>query len=211
MHTVCLPTSVWRADGQAVESFLHCVAARDALQPLFMLADASAVLRRSQAANGALEIRRIEFADWVRIGFTAEGVLDIERIRNDCMSFLAGSVVMLAANGFESDLILRALHEMRIGFFSAARWPKVIAVVCDDPQMFQVAPTLSAAFYLQPVVLNPVAAKRIANRIVKDSKSLRWFGKSIGILPTLLRRWAAKRRVAQERKTNRGLGWVWEE
>ncbi|MDT6992289.1 hypothetical protein [Burkholderia cenocepacia] len=175
-----------------------------------MLADKSAILRQAQAVSTDHEVRRIEFVDWVRIGYTAEGVLDVERIRNDCATFSA-NILILIASGFESDLIVRALHQMRTGFFSAARWPKVIAVVCDDSQMFQVAPPLSSAFYLQPTVLNPIAAKRVANRIVKDSKSLRLFGKSVGVLPSLLRRWSAKRRVAQERKANRGLGWVWEE
>ncbi|WP_060349022.1 hypothetical protein [Burkholderia cepacia] len=211
MHTVCLPTSVWRADDRAVESFLRGVAVRDVAQPVFMLADTSAILRQALVVGMGHEVHRIEFADWVRIGYTAEGVLDVERIRNDCAMFSAGNIVTLIANGFESDLIVRALYQMRIGFFSAVCWPKVIAVVCDDSQMFQVAPPLSSAFYLQPTVLNPVAAKRVANRIVKDSKSLRLFGKSIGVLPSLLRRWSAKRRVAQERKANRGLGWVWEE
>lgn len=211
MHTVCLPSSVWRADELAVQSFLHSVAGRDVARPVSILVDASAILQHAQAVHSEHEVRTLEFADWVRIGFTAEGVLDIERIRNDCAMFPAGSIVITKANGFESDLIVRALHQMRIGLFSVARWPYVIAVVCDDSQVFQVTPSLSSAFYLQPAVFNPATTKRLTNQIVKESKSLRFFGKSIGALPAMLRRWSAKRRKAQERKTNRGFGWVWEE
>lgn len=211
MHTVCLPSSVWRTHERDVQSFLHCVAGRDAAQPVSMLVDTSAIRQHAGSVHAEHEVRVVEFTDWVRIGFTAEGVLDIERIRNDCAMFPAGSIVITKANGFESDLIVRALYQMRIGLFSVARWPCVIAVVCDDSQVFQVTPSLSSAFYLQPTVLNPATTKRVANRIIKESKSLRLFGKSIGALPTLLRRWVAKRRKAQERKTNRGFGWVWEE
>lgn len=211
MHTVCLPSSVWRADELAVQSFLHCVAGRDTAQPVSMLVGASTIRQNAQAVHAEHEVLILEFANWVRIGFTAEGVLDVERIRNDCAMFPAGSIVVLKANGFESDLIVRALHQMRIGLFSVRCWPFVIAVVCDDPQVFQVTPSLSSAFYLQPAVLNPATTKRVANQMVKESKSLRFFGKSIGALPSLMRRWSAKRRKAQERKTNRGFGWVWEE
>jgi hypothetical protein len=176
-----------------------------------MLVDASGILQYRQAVRPHHEVRTLEFAEWVRIGFTAEGVLDTEKIRNDCATFAPGSIVIVKASGFESDLIARALFQMRNGLFPLVRWPNVIAVVCDDPQVFQVAPPLSSTFYVQPAILNPATTKRVANQMVKESKSLRFFGRSIGALPSMLRRWSAKRRKAQERKLNRGFGWVWEE
>ncbi|WP_296657793.1 hypothetical protein [Paraburkholderia sp.] len=211
MHTVCLPSSAWRTDERAVQSFLHCVAGRDATQPASILVDTSAILRHAQVVHAEHEVCAFEFSDWVRIGFTAEGVLDIERIRNDCAVSPAGSIVVVKANGFESDLIVRALHQMRIGLFTVAKWPYVVAVVCDDSQVFQVAPPLSSTFYLQPAVLNPATSRRVAKQIADECKSLKWFGRSVGALPTLLRRWVAMRRKARDRKMNRGFGWVWDE
>ncbi|TCW78824.1 hypothetical protein C5O80_31570 [Burkholderia sp. SRS-46] len=209
MHTVCLPTSVWRADEAAVAPFLHRVAELD--DPVSMVADTAAILRRP-SENGATRVLSIwNFCDWVEIGFTLEGVLDVEKIRDSCASFPADGVVLVKANGFESELVIRALFQLRVGLHSITDWPKVFALICDDSQIFQLAPPLSTAFFVQPAILNPVTVKRIAERLCKDGKSLKLLGKNIGALPSLLHNWSARRRRAEDRKIKRELGWVWEE
>ncbi|TDQ92426.1 hypothetical protein C7412_112202 [Paraburkholderia silvatlantica] len=211
MHTVCLPTSVWRANAEAVDSLLHQIADLDVTSPVFMVADAASVVRRPGIFHGVYEKHDPSFTDWVRIGYTSEGVLDIERIRSACAEFPARGIVLLKASAFESQLIVRALHELRIGMHLVETWPAVFAVVCDDSQIFQLAPSLSKAFYLQPSIINPAAEKRIAVRLAKEGKSLRLLGRSVGALPRLARLWTERRRRSEDRRIKRDLGWIWEE
>ncbi|CAM2189011.1 hypothetical protein BC2230_60256 [Burkholderia cepacia] len=209
MHTVCLPSSGWRADKSAVVSFLHRIADID--KPVSVVADTVSIQRQSYKNVEARLLLSCSFSDWVEVGFTHEGVLNIEKIRDSCVSFPENGIVLVRAHGFESDLIIRALLQLRIGMHSISSWPKVFALICDDSQIFQLAPPLSTSFFVQPTILNPVVVKRIAERLGKDGKSLRLLGKNIGTLSSLLRKWAGYRRKAEDQKLNRELGWVWEE
>ncbi|HDR8988589.1 hypothetical protein [Burkholderia vietnamiensis] len=190
-------------------SFLHRVADLD--DPVSMVADTAAIVRQPPANGATRTLSSWNFSDWVEIGFTLEGVLDVEKIRDSCARFPAGGVVLVKASGFESELVIRALSQLRVGLHSIADWPKVFALICDDSQIFQLASPLSTAFFVQPAILNQVAVKRIAERLGKDGKSLRLLGKNIGALASLLRNWSALRRRAEDRKIKREQGWVWEE
>jgi hypothetical protein len=211
VHTVCLPSSVWRANQDAVESLLQDVAELDETSPVFMIADSASVKRQPMGRPASRETYVASFVDWVETGYTVEGVLDIERIRNVCAQFPPHGLVLLKASGFESQLLVRALRELRIGMHIVETWPVVFAVVCDDSQVFQLAPSLSKAFYVQPSIINPIFEKRIAVRLAKEGKSLRLLGKSVGALPRLARLWSERRRRKEDTKVKRELGWIWED
>ncbi|MFM0184927.1 MULTISPECIES: hypothetical protein [Paraburkholderia] len=211
MNTVCLPAAMWHGERASCATVVRRIAERSSTESASFVIDRESVMRQTPDVEAEQAFFKLAFRDWIKPGALDEDVIDIERIRTSCREFPSASVIVVDASGYKTETIVRALFQARVGMHARAEWPHVFALVCDESQVFQLAQPLASAFFIQPAILSPVMIQRMVKRLAKDGKSLRLFGKNLGSIAVIARRWSKHRTEKKERKAARALGWVWEE
>lgn len=211
MDAICLASLAWVEHRAKSETLISRYAANNNAFSHTLHLDLPAVLREEASGAALANAVVIPFAAWIRDGVTEDGVLDIETIRKAPYAFPAGSIVVLDAAGFKSEIVVAALHQARQALYPIPAWPALFVLVIDDAQMFQVSPILASTFQLQPNVLPATLVKRETRQFMQYVRLLRIFGRNVGIVARTLRWLTDRHAYLRERRINRGLGWTWEE
>ncbi len=212
MKTIYIPSSAWLGERSRCENLISKFLLAEMGQTDSLILDLAAIRREEAEASLGLDVPfvEIDFRDWVGETLTEEGVINIQAIRRTVAARFE-NVFVVNAIGFNSNIICRALAQLRIAFFALANWPRGLVLIGDDAQLHQVSPVLAHTFYIRPSFSTSVATKRIVRQVVNEAFIIRIFGRQVGTTLKIfhfLSSWIASSQDRRERKIN---GWFFEE
>ena len=213
MNTFCISSSAWLGHQNKVLGLIDRILNQSTDLSASICLDLATVLREQPSeiifTDDAIKI--IDFRQWVNESFSEGGVMNIEVVRRHVQSFHADDLIIIYAAGFLPAIIDNVITQIGIGLYSANRWPKAIAVICDDAHFFQVSGPLAHAFYIRPSILIDFTISRHIRDLVRNANMTRRFGLRLGLIARYIQQRINKSHLKMERRLAKKRGWLWEE
>lgn len=214
MKTIYIVSSGWLSNRQRCENLIDKIIRTNPKRIESIVLDAATVQREMDGqcgdCGGRSCIVEIDFRTWINETLTERGVINIQAVRRSAALMAEDKAFVINAMGFDVSTILGTLHQLRIGFYPLARWPRSLVLIGDDAQIHQLSPVLANTFYIRPSIVPRVEINRIVSKIELDGFLIRILGRRIGFsqkLTNYMSGWFAK----HQQKKQREFGWIIEE
>jgi len=177
MNVIALSAGAWTYKRELALQLMQRIAATDA--GVTAVVDRAAVERERLGASSApspFGVTEIAFGQWVKVGFSDGGVLDVHAIRTAPQGIPSDHIVFVDARSHRPELITAALGHLRHAWFHLDEWHPAFVVVFDDIHLLALGEALSETFYCQPQLLTEVETNRLVRQTMRRALIYRWIG-----------------------------------
>jgi hypothetical protein len=178
MNVIALSSAAWRFHADQSLSLISRFAKVN--KDEFVVITKTAAEREQTSKESFLLHTLVELTDFVDMGTSPDGVLDIYKIRELPFTIPSNTCVILNATGSRSHLIESFLFQCRHGWYDLEEWHQAFILIADDAILLDVSMPLSNTFYIQPEFLSEPELRAYTRSILRDAKTLLYYGHFIG-------------------------------